>query len=322
MDEMTKAARYYDQRYDIVFDRIYQRSEKLELGDRSIRRCRFCGNSPTVVTFGKVAHAIPEALGNRGLTSAYECDTCNELFGGGIESDLGEWSKPIRTFSRIAGKNGVPTLKQSSQGGWRIQFADGRLNITDYEDNPVHEVDEANKRVIITLKRGSFTPVAVFKAFVKIGLTLLPEPELAPFTEALAWVRETDHAKSWIRAAPIIYTFLNGPMPNDRITALVLRRKPSVVDVPYAFLILGFGNEVFQVILPAPAEDAVLKGQNFSVVPFPTPGGPDPARYGRAVPKAIDMTGVNVVRGETTTIVLRFEESVRIEPASGDPALP
>jgi hypothetical protein len=308
MDAAREAAcKYYDERYDVVFQRLIVVGDKLELGDRANKRCRFCGKAEPEVTFKKVAHAISEALGNRGLISNYECDACNALFGSGIETDLGEWSKPARTFARIRGKRGIPTLKESSKGGWRIEYDDNHLAVKSYETNPIFVVDKKNKRVDFSLKRGSYTPVAVFKSFVKIGLTLLPEVELGPFAPALKWVRDTDHSRNWVRSATILHTFQNGPMPNDQVTAFVLRRKPGITDVPYAFLILGFGNDVYQVPLPAPSEETALNGTTFTLTAFPTPGGPNPARYGRAMPKPIDMTGTRVVRGEAVAIRMGYE---------------
>lgn len=295
-------------------------SEKRELGDKSSRRCRFCGGTPPEVTFKKIAHAIPESLGNRGLTSAYECDGCNELFGSGIENDLGEWSKPTRTFARLSGKNGIPTLKKNSKGGWRVEAAGKKLEVRSYEDDPLYEVDETNRRVTFTFKRGSYTPVAVFKAFVKIGLTLMPDEELEPFARTLDWIRHRDHSRSWIGQAPLIHTFQNGPMPNDKIIALVLRRKEGVTGIPYSFLILGYGNDVFQVVLPAPAKDADVNGTTFKLVPFPSPGGPDPAKYGRAKPKVVDMTGRAVVRGEETQIRIGYETARKIDPSTLAPS--
>jgi hypothetical protein len=307
MDAKIEAAcSYYEARYNIVFQHMWQRSEKLELRDSNDRRCRFCGKSHPEVTFRKVAHAVSEALGNRGLTSTYECDACNSYFGRTIETDLGEWSKPMRTFARIRGKNGIPTLKKGADDAWRIEHTGDRFEVKSYEDDPIFAIDEVNNRVTFTLRRGTYTPVAVYKAFVKIGLTLIPETEIAPFQPAIDWIREADHTKVLVQGTTIIHTFQNGPMPPDKLVAMILRRKHGATNVPYAYLVLGFGNDVYQVMLPAPTQDAHLSGATFSLVPFPCPGGPDPASYGRSIPQPIDLTGTNPVKGETTQIRLGF----------------
>lgn len=317
---LVAAAAYYETNYDLVFSRLFRRSEKEELGDRTNRLCRFCGRRPPEVTFGKEAHAVPEALGNRGLTSAYECDTCNSDFGRSIENDLGEWTKPMRTFARIKGKKGVPTLREKAEGGWRIEYGnEAGFKIRAYEDNPIWEFDKDGKGVTFTLRRGAYTPVAVMKAFVKIGLTLMPESEIGAFLPAIDWVREKDHSKSWVRSLPVLHTFQNGPMPNDVMCLMILRRKPTITDAPYATLILGYGNDVFQVFLPAPEQEKPLNGTTFKVTAFPTPGGPDPELYGRAWPKPVDLTGTSVVRGETTKVRLGIG-SMTMTESDGEPS--
>ncbi|GAF52381.1 hypothetical protein [Psychrobacter sp. JCM 18900] len=45
------------------------------------RCCRFCNKTMRDgVTFKKVAHAIPEGLGNKNIILGDECDNCNEFF--------------------------------------------------------------------------------------------------------------------------------------------------------------------------------------------------------------------------------------------------
>ena len=87
-------------------------------------------------------------------------------------------------------------------------------------------------------------------------------------------------------------------MPNDLIAAVILRRKPNVSGYPYAYLVLGYGNEAFQVQLPSQCHDADLNGQRISIYPFPTPGSPDPTRFGPPRRTLLDLTGRNLVRGE------------------------
>lgn len=317
MDTQTDAAcEYYDTHYDVIFEYMWPRNKKRMLGVKKESHCRFCGKSQPNVTFSTVAHAVPEALGNRGLTSAYECDECNQHFGRTIEDHLGEWSKPMRTFARIRGKKGIPTIKKGPSNAWRIEYKNDRLSVKSYEDDPIFDIDEKTKKITFTLQRGTYIPVAVFKAFVKIGLTLIPESELSAFQQTLTWIREADHSKSWVSKAIIIHTFQNGPMPPDQLVACVLRRKAGINNVPYAYLILGFGNDVYQVMLPAPSEDASLNGMEVTLIPFPTPGGLDPAKYGKAMPKPVNMTGTAPVKGETTKIRLGYDTCVSKGPES------
>ncbi|WP_082805221.1 HNH endonuclease [Pseudomonas sp. BMS12] len=312
---------FYEKNYDIVGQWLVRPGDKVILGDMENRKCRFCGKQPQEVTFKKVAHAIPELLGNKSIVSSYECDTCNEGFGKGIENDLGNWSKPMRTLIRIRGKSGVPTLKKGGKApGWRIEYDQSRLNVTANENDPIFEVDEENKTVTFKLRRDSYTPVAVLKAFMKIGVTLLPGDEIPNFIGLMAWIRDTDHSKAYLNKCPVIYAFQPGPMPNDFIAALVLRRKKTVTGYPYAFLVLGYGNEVFQVPLPSESHDAQMSGQSISIHPFPVPGHPDPARYGEPTRSVLDWMDSRVRKGEIMTMQMGYDSRVPMEIPTSDSA--
>lgn len=306
MPTREDAARFYDKNYDLLGSWFLKPGEKTMLGDKGNRVCRFCGRKEPEVRFRKDAHAISEMLGNKSIFSAYECDTCNGDFGKGIEQDLGNWSKPMRTMARIRGKSGVPTLKRGGNTGWRIECDGRNLDIKDYEAEPVHVLDEGNKSVLFNLKRDPYTPVGVLKAFIKMGLTLLPDEEMPNFRHALAWIKDKDHSRKFANDLPIFYSFQPGPMPNDLIVAIVLRRKVGVEGLPYAFFVLGYGNEVYQFVLPS-EKDESINGKRLELMTFPTPGSPDPLRFpvtGRAV---INLGGTEVVRNEVFRITMGFD---------------
>ena len=278
--------------------------------------CRFCKKKSPGVTFKLKAHAIPELLGNKTLFSTYECNSCNKCFGQGIENDLGNWSKPIRNLTRIRGKKGVPTLRKGSSGGWRIEAGPAGLEIREYEGDRIVAVDEVAKTVTFRLSRDPYTPVGVLKAFVKIALTLLPDEEVCHFQHAFQWIKEKDHAKSrW--EFPIYRTFQPGPFPNNLLVALILRRKPDALNVPYAFLILSYGNEVYQVIIPTPEKDMAESSQTqFTFMQFPVVL--DVANYMPYTPqrKEIDLSGHEIVKGNEENYIMTFEHVThrRIEP--------
>ena len=171
-------------------------------------------------------------------------------------------------------------------------------------EDPVFAIDEATRTLTLRPKRDAYTPVSVLKAFVKIGLTLLPENEIHHFWHALRWVRQRDHSLSLWRF-PVFYTFQQGPHPNSIISVYVLRRKPCVEEVPYAFLVLGYGNEVFQVMIPTPALDMSIG--TLAIPPLPTLmdvmlGSPHSAEH-----SVIDLCGHDVVKGEAIHASMVFE---------------
>ena len=140
------------------------------------RACRFCSRVEPEVTFRHDAHALPVSFGNSVLFSNYECDACNHLFGEGIENQLANWTKPMRTISRIKGRRGVPTFKKGGDDeGWRLECSDNGFQVREYEDDPFFVIDREKNQVRFDLQRDTYTPVAVLKGLVKIGLTLLPD---------------------------------------------------------------------------------------------------------------------------------------------------
>ncbi|MDQ1119027.1 MULTISPECIES: HNH endonuclease [Pseudoxanthomonas] len=319
MQEQAENIEFYATHYDIIGQWFLRPGEKVVLGDMSNRVCRFCGKKAPEVAFKKIAHAIPELLGNKSIESAYECDNCNEEFGKGIENDLGNWSKPMRTLIRIRGKSGVPTLKKGGdKPGWRIEYDQSKLNIRAYEYDPIYEVDEENNQVTFKLGRDAYTPVAVLKAFMKIGLTLLPDEEIGNFRNLMAWVRERDHSKPYLDRCPVIYSFQPGPMPNDLIAVCILRRKQNIAGYPYAFIVLGYGNEVFQVPLPSEQQDGAMSGQSISIHPFPVPGHPDSERYGKPKWGVLDWMDRQVKKGDIATIQMHFDSRTPVDPSQID----
>ena len=309
--EIAVAVSFYDQHYTVMRNFFIERDTRIVIEDSGNRVCRFCGLGRPEATFRNKAHAIPEALGNRGLLSKNECDSCNHFFGSGIEDDFGKWSKPSRTFSRISGKKGIPTLKKGgAEPGWRIQYDSTSLHITAYENDPSFVVDEKRKQIRFELQRDAYTPVAVLKAFVRIGVTLVPAEELPNFSEALAWICEPDHSKSPVAKIPVSWTFLPGPMRNDLIVAILLRRRDSVAELPYAFLVLAYGNDVFQVCLPCPKRDNHLKGRMLWFPLFPSPMRPDPHLYGEPNVEKLDLCGRGIVKGEKIPVALGFDQLV------------
>src|SRR5437868_6921115 len=75
--------------------------------------CRFCGVTGPKC-FKKVAHTLPEFLGNKGIFSNDECDACNALFSI-YEGALAEMLKPFLTLGGIKGKkNDIPQTGRSN----------------------------------------------------------------------------------------------------------------------------------------------------------------------------------------------------------------
>ena len=309
--EINQAAEYYKKNYFAVFGpRFLHPDKRVVLGPKYNRVCRFCEKDETKTKFEHKAHAIPELLGNKSIFSNYECDDCNRFFGTGIENDLGNWTKISRTFSRIPGKRGVPSIQQRGPGkGFRIDYDHDGFHIKVYESKSPIVIDEDERRLKIELTQDAFTPVAVLKAFVKIGLTILPQVEVPNFKETLSWICEPDHTKLIVTESPIpiVRTFQPGLMRSDVVSAMVMRRRESIVDLPYAFLVLSFGNYAYQIFIPCPQRDGATYNKQLTIPVFPITSDLDPEKYGTAKRISIDLCGTQPVKGETRTHTIGFE---------------
>ena len=300
---------FYDENYLQVTSFFIEPGERRFLGSKSNRICRFCEKDETKTNFQLEAHAIPELLGNKSLFSYYECDECNQFFGSGIENDLGNWTKPSRTISRIRGKKGVPSIKKSgTEQGWRVDCDNDSLHFLEYGSEPLLDVDEDKRIIKFELTQDAYTPIAVLKAFVKIGLTLLPQNEVPNFKEALSWIRDPIHSQPFAVRSPIYQIFQPGLMRSDLLVAMVIRRKEPILNLPYAFLILGFANEVYQVHIPCPLRDSAIEGKQVTIPVHLPPGRLDPTRLGRALIKQIDLYEKQPVKGKKVRVVIGFND--------------
>ena len=259
---------FYEEHYEIVAGWSLRPGGRHFLGDKNNRRCRFCGKAKPEVSFRKDAHAIPECLGNKSLFTYYECDACNQGFGSGCENDFGNWSLPMRTMARICGKNGVPTIKHGPNGEWRIDGAPTGLNINIDATEGFYERDDAAKTLTFHLRRAPYRPAMIVQAMVKIALSIIPDEEISNFQHVLNWIRPDVPATGLASHTPFLHNFIGGPMANDLLTVTVLKRKHDDLPTWYSCLLLIFGHELLQMVIPS-ERDQHLYGKRMDFPPFP-----------------------------------------------------
>ena len=225
----------------------------------------------------------------------------------------------MRTLSCIKGRNGVPTIKKPrTDKGWRVEYSGTSFQLTEYKDEPFFEVDEQAKQLRFELHRDTYIPVAALKGLVKIGLTLIPDVETQHFRETYDWIRDTNHLHNFVAEFPVFRTFIPGPMRNDLIVLMLLRRRADIDTVPYACFIFGYGNEVMQVFLPSIAQDKCINGKPLTLPPFPTPRAPDPVCHVNPRTKVEDLTGREPVKGEKVPAVIGFGSVVFSTPGQSE----
>lgn len=167
-------------------------------------------------------------------------------------------------------------------------------------------VNEGEKRVTLPLKRDPHVPIAVLKAFVKMGLSIMPEAELPNFARALQWIRNPEHRREFGLLAPVHRSFIPGPSSPDFVSLALLKRTSSDATLPYAYLLLSAANEMFQVTLPSPERDGLSSGPARSMPPFPAVRTP----YSQAGHTSLDLSGAEVAANESVSVDMSFEEVI------------
>ena len=151
--------------------------------NRDIRTCRFCGLREPTVKFSKVAHAVSEALGNKTLTLAEECDTCNERFARAIEDDAIEFFAHYLTFHGVKGKEGNRTMAGPN---YTAKHTEDAVEIKVSGEDSVKSTDD---ELVVTLEGGKpFALLNVYRALCKYFLSVVPRAELERFSRTIRWV--------------------------------------------------------------------------------------------------------------------------------------
>lgn len=290
------------------------RGKKFYIGSKDNKHCRFCGRNEPEVKFRNIAHAVPEFLGNKQLISLQECDECNDFFARNLEDHLGKYTKPFRLISMIKGKRGIPAYKTKGKES-RIEFdlEEGSLVSSETVNERISSIDFKNDQLTLEFDYEPYIPVAVYKAFVKIGLSVIHEDELAPFQKTIKWILNSDHSKGIMKPLAVKVLFMPGINPHKFLKVYFLRKKIGLDNerIPYCMLIVCFGNFSCQLMVPSSNDFKDKKTINFELPYFPTEFELDGAKNLKAF--AWDLTSHKVVKGKKETIKFNYGS---IEPIS------
>lgn len=286
-------------------------TEKIYLGDKDNKKCRFCNKSQPEVTFNNIAHAIPEFVNNHNLISYYECDSCNSKFARTIETHMGDYMNPYHTMSQVRGKKGVPSYRKGGEKS-RVDLKNDAINIESHDgEREIFEIDEENKTITIKVIRATYIPIAIYKCLTKMALTIMDEDELSHFRYALEWINEDNHDNSRfdIKNLKCIYSFTPGPLPHDFTTCTIFKRKENHKDnVPYMIFLLAYGNYTFQIYIPMSDNDS----GDVKLTAIPTPFD-FKNEYGAPKYRILDFNSKEKIRNEEVRLNMNFETFKEVE---------
>jgi len=239
------------------------------------RKCRFCNRTETEVTFKSEAHALPELLGENKLISQDECDDCNALFGA-FESHLSRFFIPYLTVLGVKGKRRVPAFHSRTvdrNEDTRTIFIvgpDGKrsLQIGDFND---YKIDEINKTLSLSFRLPPHRPLFVYKALVKIALSLLPEKQIRDFQNVYDWILGKEAAISYL---PVGFITVLKRKKFAKPFADLYQAKKVVTEnkfFPELTLLVNFANIIVQIFLPLSQnfkyEDSIGKSPELNIYP-------------------------------------------------------
>lgn len=208
------------------------------IGNHHKYPCRFCGKDKSKTSFKKLAHAIPDALGNDLLFCDEECGDCNGRLHS-IEDNLTDFldfnrvtmgiKSKKRKLPEVEGENFV--IRRSSEGV-KI-FSKEPLNADEFKRNGLR----LNHRKVMT-------NLGLYKALVKIAMDLMPSDRMAHFKETIRWIN--GHVIS--KRMPSIYWRYSQPAMQPSFYMFFNRKDDS--GIPYCTCVLFVCNVAFMYIVP------------------------------------------------------------------------
>lgn len=210
------------------------------------RCCRFCNKvMKDGATFKKVAHAIPEGLGNKNIILGDECDDCNEFFGKNVEPSLIEHLDIYRVFLGVKGKSGTP----------KIKYKNGQMQVEDnmpvVASQNIEKVSDKEIKVHLESSK-KFTPAKLYKALCKITLSTIDEEHIADLKQTVEWMTRDDNQELCLPkvAVNVIH---NGFSKAPQVVNYV--RKVDDTDIPHVVSEFRIGSFVYVYIIPFSEKD-------------------------------------------------------------------
>lgn len=217
--------------------------------------CYYCGTTDKN-KFKTIPHLTPELLTRNNNTYNYECDDCNQIFSGEYENHLTNFTRPFVVLSQCKTKKGYPKIKMDN--GDSIQFKDGQLHIVNSHNSFPMEFDEERQLGSVKVPRKKYIPYKVYKALLKIAISLLPPEKIDNYSDIIEWIKrpELDDRYNLLFISKAYSFKLIGKKYNEPFAELYEAQKLLIGnhEYPQHILVIGFANFAIQIFLPPSKE--------------------------------------------------------------------
>ncbi|HEE9034930.1 TPA: HNH endonuclease [Bacillus cereus] len=177
-----------------IYDFTHQdEGKKVTFGEKSSRKCMYCGKIRGETTFKKDAHVIPAGLGNRILFNYNECDNCNEHYFGDYENELANFLMLDRIFIGAKKRRGMPKYKPNRKGNTSIEHLDNNntvhIQIGDLEDKFEITHDTENNTVTYRINTPlKYRPADICKALTHMVWPFLSDEKREQLKHIPSWL--------------------------------------------------------------------------------------------------------------------------------------
>lgn len=299
----SNLAKFYDKHYKVLNWHLLNDKEYIYLGNEKTKVCRFCGKDESNgATFEKLAHAFPESIGNRCLATYYECDKCNERFGKTIENDYANYMKFYHSISKIHGKKKIPEFI-SNDNKSKSAWVDDEYILSDTNENLHSSIK--NNSILYQATAPTHTPMAVYKCFVKMAISVMPENELKPFAKTIEWICNKKHENIFGNKKLLCrYEMIPGYNTTKHPCYVLYKRKgpKSLAIYPYMIFHITYGN--FSYMIEVPTQEDLYQSIDkikFSPIPFKSSSA-----------GILDLTSNKPVSDCQQTMLFHFDSSEEI----------
>ncbi|UWX61151.1 hypothetical protein N0B40_02495 [Chryseobacterium oranimense] len=251
------------------------------------KECRFCKKQFPEVKFKNVSHTIPEFLGNKNLTSDFECDNCNKYFSA-FENELANLLLPLNTLSSTKNKkNKTPKFKNKLE----IHQDDKNVfHITNFPDDLINSKKEIN----FIIETASYIPEYVYRSLIKIGLSIINEEIIKNYNETIEWLMSLE--QNVIIRPCLAFTIFPFNSPTDKIRCAIFDRKLNVTrQIPKTLLILSYKNFAIQTFFPV----------------FPFEGFTELSPFPHVIPTALDLN--NNLKNKKEYGLIYLDKNIRVK---------